>query len=164
MELYTEIHGTAAPLGCQVCRLHLRRSECQRFCCGQLFRDQTSGVFQLASRGLREPERIALATLQMAVAAVAAGLMAWLPIPLQELEPCIPSRKARRQQADAWFSKVEMPPRARSAAGYCVTLTPEMCRSTRRNPVRRFRQSRASPVIRIQDLVCSQRVPGEMIA
>jgi len=36
--------------------------------------------------------------------------MAWLPIPLQELEPCIPSRKAQRKQAQSWFSMVEMPP------------------------------------------------------
>ena len=201
----TEIHGTAAPLGCQVRRLHLQRGECrgfrnvrlwadgtqtvnlvlahptglpveepwilissaepsldlawiyaQRFCCEQLFRDQKSGVFQLESSGLREPERIdrlllvvaiavlvgslqgytlslaglrrqvdphwkrgmsflriGLAALQMAVADVTARLMAWLPIPIQELEPCIPSRKARRRQAQAWFSRVELPPRPR---------------------------------------------------
>ena len=93
----TEIHGTAATLGCQVRRLRLRRGQCRgfrnvriwadgsctanlllahptglaveepwylisnaepaldlvwsygrRFCCEQLFRDQKSGVFQLA--------------------------------------------------------------------------------------------------------------------
>ena len=204
----TEIHGTAAPLGCQVRKLHLRRGQCrgfrgvrlwvdgsqsvnlviahptglpveepwylisnaepsldlvwsyaQRFCCEQLFRDQKSGVFQLESSGLREPDRIdrlllvvaiavlagslqgyalglaghrrqvdphwkrgmsflriGLAALQMAVADAAARLMDWLPIPLRELEPCIPSRKARRKQAAAWFSRIEMPPRARSTA------------------------------------------------
>jgi hypothetical protein len=57
--------------------------------------------------------RIGLAALQMAVADVTARLMAWLPIPIQELEPCIPSRKARRRQAQAWFSRVELPPRPR---------------------------------------------------
>jgi hypothetical protein len=36
-------------------------------------------------------------------------LMAWLPIPLQELEPCITSLRARQKQAQAWFSKVELP-------------------------------------------------------
>ena len=204
----TEIHGTAAPLGCQVRRLHLRRGQCrgfrgvrlwadgsqsvnlviahptglpveepwylisnaepsldqvwsyaQRFCCEQLFRDQKSGVFQLANSGLRDPQRIdrlllvvaiavlagslqgyalslaglrrqvdphwkrgmsflriGLAALQMAVADVTARLMAWLPIPLQELEPCIPSRRARRRQARTWFSTIEMPPRLQSAA------------------------------------------------
>ena len=206
----TEIHGTAAPLGCQVRRLHLRRGQCrgfrgvrlwadgsqsvnlvlahptglpveepwhlisnaepsldlvwsyaQRFCCEQLFRDQKSGVFQLESSGLREPERIdrlllvvaiavlagslqgyalslaglrrqmdphwkrgmsflriGLAALQMAVADAAARLMDWLPIPLQELEPCIPSRQAKRKQARAWFSTIEMPPRLRSASDH----------------------------------------------
>jgi hypothetical protein len=204
----TEIHGTAAPLGCQVRKLQLRRGQCRgfrgvrlwadgsqsvnlviahptglpveepwylisnrapdldlvwsyekRFCCEQLFRDQKSGVFHLAESGLREPQRIdrlllvvaiavlagslqgyalslaglrrqvdphwkrgmsflriGLAALQMAVADAAARLMDWLPIPLQELEPCIPSRRTRRRQAQAWFSTIEMPPpRLRSA-------------------------------------------------
>jgi hypothetical protein len=112
----------------------------KRFCSEQLFRDQNSGVFQLADSGLREPQRIdrlllvvaiavlagslqgyalslaglrrqvdphwksgmsflriGLAALQMAVADAAARLMDWLPIPIQELEPCIPSRRARRK-------------------------------------------------------------------
>ena len=141
--------------------LDLVWSYAQRFCCEQLFRDQKSGVFQLASSGLRDPERIdrlllvvaiavlisalqgyalslaglrrqvdphwkrgmsflriGLAALQMAVADAAIRLMAWLPIPLQELEPCIPSRKARRQQTRSWFSNVELPPRPRSAADH----------------------------------------------
>ena len=206
----TEIHGTAAPLGCQVRRLRLRRGHCRgfrgvrlwtdgshtanlvlahptglaveepwylisnaepsldlvwsygrRFCCEQLFRDQKSGVFQLADSGLRDPQRIdrlllvvaiavlagslqgyalslaglrrqvdphwkrgmsflriGLAALQMAVVDAAARLMDWLPIPLQELEPCIPSRKARRRQAQAWFSTIEMPPRQQSASDH----------------------------------------------
>ena len=58
--------------------------------------------------------RIGVAALQMAAADAGARLMAWLPIPLQELEPCIPSRRARRQQAQVWFSRVELPPRPRS--------------------------------------------------
>jgi hypothetical protein len=210
----TEIHGTAAPLGCQVRKLQLRRGQCRgfrgvrlwadgsqsvslviahptglpveepwylisnrapdldlvwsyekRFCCEQLFRDQKSGVFHLADSGLREPQRIdrlllviaiavlagslqgyalslaglrrqvdphwkrgmsflriGLAALQMAVADAAARLMDWLPIPLQELEPCIPSRRARRKQAQAWFSTIEMPPRLRSAADHTPQL------------------------------------------
>ena len=204
----TEIHGTAAPLGCQVRKLQLLRGQCRgfrgvrlwadgsqsanlviahptglpveepwflisnraadldlvwsyekRFCCEQFFRDQKSGVFQLASSGLRDPRRIdrlllvvaiavlagslqgyalslaglrrqvdphwkrgmsflriGLAALQMAVADATARLMAWLPIAIQELEPCIPSRRARRRQAQAWFSTIEMPPRLRSVA------------------------------------------------
>jgi hypothetical protein len=34
--------------------------------------------------------------------------MTWLPIPLQELEPCIPSRRARDKQAHACFSRIEL--------------------------------------------------------
>jgi hypothetical protein len=129
----------------------------RRFCCEQLFRDQKSGVFQLADSGLRDPQRIDRLLLVIAIAVLAgslqgyalslaglrrqvdphwkrgmsflrlglgvlvmlasdstARLMAWLPIPLQELEPCIPSRKAQRKQARTWFSTVELPPRSRS--------------------------------------------------
>ena len=202
----TEIHGTAAPLGCQVRRLRLRRGQCRgfrgirlwadgshsanlvlahptglaveepwylisnaepaldlvwsygrRFCCEQLFRDQKSGVFQLEDSGLRDPERINRLLLVVAIAVLASSLqgyglslaglrrqvdphwkrgksflrlglgalhmltsnatsrlMAWLPIPLQELEPCITSLRARQKQAQAWFSKVELPTRSRS--------------------------------------------------
>jgi hypothetical protein len=145
--------------------LDLVWSYAQRFCCEQLFRDQKSGVFQLESSGLREPERIhrlllviaiavlagslqgyalslvglrrqvdphwkrgmsflriGLAALQMAMSDATARLMAWLPIPLQELEPCVPSRKARRKQARAWFSTVEMPPRTRTATDHTPLL------------------------------------------
>jgi len=66
--------------------------------------------------------RIGLAALQMAVADVTAGFMFWRPIPLQELEPCIPSRRARGRQAQAWFSTIEMPPRLRSAADHTPQL------------------------------------------
>jgi len=58
----------------------------------------------------------------MAVADVTAGFMDWRPIPLQELEPCIPSRRARRGQAQAWFSTIEMPPRLRSASDQAPLL------------------------------------------
>jgi hypothetical protein len=210
----TEIHGTAAPLGCQVRRLRLRRGQCRgfrnvrlwadgshsanlvlayptglaveepwylisnakpsldlvwsygrRFCCEQLFRDQKSGVFQLEDSGLRDPERIdrlllvlaiavlicslqgyalslaglrrqvdphwkrgmsflrlGLRTLQMLASDGTARLMAWLPIPLQELEPCIPSRRSRRTQAQAWFSRIELPPQPRSTHRHTLQL------------------------------------------
>jgi len=122
----TEIHGTAAPLGCQVRKLQLRRGQCrgfvgvrlwadgsqsvnlviahptglpveepwylisnaassldlvwsyaQRFCCEQLFRDQKSGVFQLESSGLREPERIDRLLLVVAIAVLASSLQGY---------------------------------------------------------------------------------------
>jgi hypothetical protein len=66
--------------------------------------------------------RIGLAALQMAVADVTTRLMDWLPIPIQELEPCVPSRRARRRQAQAWFSTIEMPPRLRSASDHTPLL------------------------------------------
>jgi hypothetical protein len=210
----TEIHGTAAPLGCQVRRLRLRRGQCRgfqnvrlwadgshsanlvlahptglqveepwylisnaepaldlvwsygrRFCCEQLFRDQKSGVLQLEDSGLRDPQRLdrlllvvaiavlagslqgyavslaglrrqvdphwkrgmsflrlGLRTLQMLASDATARLMAWMPIPLQDLEPCIPSRKAQRKQAQAWFSLIELPPRSRSTDGHSLQL------------------------------------------
>ena len=210
----TEIHGTAAPLGCQARRLRLRRGQCRgfrnvrlwadgshsvnlllahptglaveepwtlisnaepsldlvwsygrRFCCEQLFRDQKSGVFQLADSGLRDPQRIDRLLLVVAIAVLAGSLqgyalslaglrrqvdphwkrgmsflriglgalqmlasdatrqwMAWLPIPLQELEPCIPSRRTQQKQAQAWFSRIELPPRSRSTDRHAPQL------------------------------------------
>jgi hypothetical protein len=35
-----------------------------------------------------------------------------LAIPLRELGICFPSRKPRQQQAQAWFSKVDLSPRS----------------------------------------------------
>ena len=57
--------------------------------------------------------RLGLGALQMLASDSKHRLLAWLPIPLQELEPCIPSRKAQRKQARSWFSRVELPPRSR---------------------------------------------------
>lgn len=196
----TWIHGTAAPMGCEVRRLRLPRGHCrgfhdvrlwdggqranlllarpigitavepwylvsnldptldlvwlygQRFCCEQLFRDQKSGIFQLERSGLRDPARIDRLLLVVAIAVlvsslqgfavslsgqrrlvdphwkrglsfariglhwlqqsvIASGrmLLAWMPIPLQALEPCIPSRAVRRRQKRPWFSRIELP-------------------------------------------------------
>jgi hypothetical protein len=52
----------------------------------------------------------------------ATRLMAWLAIPIQELEPCIPSRKGSRKQAQTWFSRVEQPARSRSATNHTSLL------------------------------------------
>ncbi len=197
-----EIHGTAAPLGCQVRRLRLPRGHCrgfrdvqlwgdgqrranlvlarpvgikasepwylisnaepsldlvwaygQRFCCEQLFRDQKSGIFQLENSRLRDPARldrlllvvaiavlisslqgyavslsgqrhrvdphwkrglsfarIGLHWLQQSVMATGRALLTWLPIPLQSLESCIPSRGVRRRQNEPWFTRIDLPP------------------------------------------------------
>ena len=46
----------------------------QRFCCQQLFRDQKSVIFQLASSDLRDPERIDRLLLVVAIAVLASSL------------------------------------------------------------------------------------------
>ena len=46
---------------------------------------------------------IGLAALLRPVTDGMAGFMNWPPIPLRALEPSIPSRMARRRQAQAWF-------------------------------------------------------------
>jgi hypothetical protein len=209
-----EIHGTTAPLGCQVRRLRLRCDHCrgfrdlqlwgdgqrranlvlacpvgikasepwylvsnrdpsldlvwaygQRFCCEQLFRDQKSGIFQLENSRLRDPARIDRLLLVVAIAvlagslqgyslslagrrrqvdahwkcglslariglhwlqqsAIASGraLLAWLPIPLRPLEPCIPSRGVRRRRNEPWFTRVELPPPLLIAAARPMTI------------------------------------------
>ncbi len=209
----TWIHGTAAPMGCEVRRLRLPRGHCQRFrgvqlwgdgsqranlvlarpvgiaaaepwylvsnldpsldlvwaygqrfCCEQLFRDQKSGIFQLERSRLRDPARIdrlllvvaiavlvsslqgyavslagqrrrvdphwkrglsfariGLRWLQQSVVAGRRALLAWMPIPLQTLEPCVPSRAVRRRQKQPWFLRVELPLPLQSAAPGAVT-------------------------------------------
>ena len=203
----TWIHGTAAPMGCEVHLLRLPRGYCrgfrdvrlwgdgsrranlllafptglpveepwyrvsnadpaldlvwtygQRFCCEQLFRDQKSGIFQLESSGLRDPARIdrlllvaiavlvsslqgfavslagqrrrvdphwqrglsfmriGLKWLQQCVANAGRALLAWMPIPLRKLEPCIPSRGVERRRRQPWFTRIELPPCPRQTA------------------------------------------------
>jgi len=207
----TWIHGTAAPMGCEVRRLRLPRGHCrgfrdvrlwdgsrqtslvlarpvgitvaepwylvsslepsldlvwaygQRFCCEQMFRDQKSGIFQLERSGLRDPARIDRLLLVVAIAVlisalqgyavslagerrrvdphwkrglsfariglhwlqqsvIASGrmLLAWMPIPLKALEPCIPSRGVRRRQKKPWFSRIELPPLPQPTAAMAI--------------------------------------------
>ena len=54
--------------------------------------------------------RIGLHWLQQSVIATGRALLAWLPIPLQTLEACIPSRTVRRRQKEPWFTRVELSP------------------------------------------------------
>ena len=120
--------------------LDLVWSYARRFCCEQLFRDQKSGMFQLESSGLRDPQRIDRVLLVVAIDVLVSSLqgfavslsglrrqldphwqrgmsfvrlgllwiqhsvtnasqrfIAWLPIPLRELEPCMPSRGMQRR-------------------------------------------------------------------
>ena len=208
----TWVHGTTAPMGCEVRRLRLQRGHCrgfrdvqiwadgsqtahlllahpsgvpvdepwylvsnlepslelvwtygQRFCCEQLFRDQKSGIFQLERSGLRCPERIdrlllvvavavlvsslqgyalslsglrrlvdphwrrgmsfvriGLASLQQCVVDAKATIMAWMPIPLRPMEPCIPSRGVQRRRKQPWFTRIELPPQPRNTKPLAV--------------------------------------------
>lgn len=54
--------------------------------------------------------RIGLHWIQQSVIAAGRTLLAWMPIPLQALEPCIPSRGVRQRQKRPWFSRIELPP------------------------------------------------------
>ena len=129
-----------------------------------MFRDQKSGIFQLESSGLRDPDRIhrlllvvaiallvsslqgfavslagdsrrvdphwrrglsfariGLQWLQQTVVDAGRALLAWIPIPLQALEPCIPSRGVQRRQKQPWFTRVELlPPPPRPTAQLAV--------------------------------------------
>ena len=60
--------------------------------------------------------RIGLHWIQQSVNAAGRTLLAWMPIQLQPLEPCIPSRGVRRRQKRPWFSRIELPPLPRSTA------------------------------------------------
>jgi hypothetical protein len=57
--------------------LDLVWSYAERFCCELLFRDQKSGLVQLESRGLRNPERIDPPLLVVAVAVLASSLQGY---------------------------------------------------------------------------------------
>jgi hypothetical protein len=54
--------------------------------------------------------RIGLHWLQQSAITAGRALLGWMPIPLQPLEPCWPSRGVRRRQKEPWFSRVELPP------------------------------------------------------
>lgn len=82
----TEIHSTATLLRCQVRRLRLRRGEVnldvvwgygRRFYYELLFRDQRSGVFQLADSGLSCPQRIDRLLLVPAIAVLTSNLQGY---------------------------------------------------------------------------------------
>jgi hypothetical protein len=57
--------------------------------------------------------RIGLKWLQQYVANTSKALLAWAPIPLRSLEPCIPSRGVQRRQKEPWFTRIDLPPRPR---------------------------------------------------
>jgi hypothetical protein len=55
--------------------------------------------------------RIGLQWLQKAVVHAGRTLLAWIPISLRQLEPCIPSRGIQRRQKQPWFTLIDLPPR-----------------------------------------------------
>ena len=66
----------------------------------------------LERSGLRDPERIDRLLLVVAIAVRVSHLQGYgsalPPIPLQVLEPCMPSRGVRRRQNKPWFSRIEL--------------------------------------------------------
>ncbi|MFZ0406765.1 MAG: hypothetical protein WAM11_01455, partial [Cyanobium sp.] len=65
--------------------------------------------------------RIGLKWLQQCVANTANALLAWAPIPLRDLEPCIPSRGVQRRQKEPWFTHLDLPPWPRQSKLLAVT-------------------------------------------
>ena len=59
--------------------------------------------------------RIGLQWLQQAVVHAGRTLLAWIHIPLRDLEPCIPSRGVQRRQKQPWFTRIELPPGPRQS-------------------------------------------------
>ena len=57
--------------------------------------------------------RIGLKWLQQVVANAGRSFRTWIPIPLRDLEPCIPSRGVQRRKQQPWFTRIELPPRPR---------------------------------------------------
>ena len=57
--------------------------------------------------------RIGLQWLQQAVVHAGRTLLALIPIPLRELELCIPSRGVQKRQKQPWFTRIDLPPRPR---------------------------------------------------
>ena len=53
--------------------------------------------------------RIGLFWLQQSVVTAGRALLNWMPIPLQALEACNPSRALRRRQKRPWFSRIDLP-------------------------------------------------------
>jgi hypothetical protein len=54
--------------------------------------------------------RIGLHRLQPSIVASGRALLAWGPMPLQSLEPCLPGRAVRRRQHQPWFTRLDLPP------------------------------------------------------
>jgi hypothetical protein len=59
--------------------------------------------------------RIGLKWLQQSAINLRHRLLAWAPIPLRQLEPCIPSRGVQRRRKQPWFTRIELPQPLRDA-------------------------------------------------
>ena len=64
--------------------------------------------------------RIGLSWLQQCAANAGYRLLAWRPIPLRQLEPCIPSRGVYRRRKQPWFTSVDLLPQPRHSAPLAV--------------------------------------------
>ncbi len=76
-------------------------------------REQTGRSFEQLPLGIKRDYgrlRIGLSWMQQGVADSSKTLLAWAPIPLRKLEPCIPSQSSQQNQGIPWISKVDLPP------------------------------------------------------
>ena len=76
-------------------------------------REQTGRSFEQLPLGIKRDYgrlRIGLSWMQQGVADSSKTLLAWAPIPLRKLEPCIPSQSSQQNQRLPWISKVDLPP------------------------------------------------------
>ena len=79
--------------------------------------------------------RIGLHWIQQSVIAAGQSLLAWMPIPLQPLEPCSSSRGVRRRQKRPWFSRNELPPPPHQTVPLAPTLPPAELMNTGPRPL-----------------------------
>ena len=62
--------------------------------------------------------RLGLSWLQQCASNACYRLLAWRPIPLRQLEPCIPSNGTYQRRKQPWFNSVDLPPQPR----HCTPL------------------------------------------
>ncbi len=115
---------------------------------GQLITDAVNDFFNPAGKDVRFLPGLNLALNQelfLAIGGCAAefgrlvtgrALLAWPPIPLRPLEPCIPSRVVWRRQNEPWFTRVELPPPVPFTATAPMAVEPSRIRSVRQSGVR----------------------------
>ena len=64
--------------------------------------------------------RLGLCWLQQCASNACYRLLAWRPIPLRQLEPCIPSNGTYQRRQQPWFTSVDLPPQPRHSTPLVV--------------------------------------------